>query len=62
MALRQLARALDVARTVAWLASPAAAGHISGEIVAVAGGMEGRLLWGEDEVQRRAILARLERD
>lgn len=61
MALRQLARALDVARTVAWLASPTAAAHVSGEVLAVAGGMEGRLLWGEDEIDRKAILARLER-
>jgi 3-oxoacyl-[acyl-carrier protein] reductase len=62
MALRQLARALDIARTVAWLASPTAAAHVSGEFVTVAGGMEGRLLWNEDEVDRRSILARLERE
>ncbi len=62
MALRQLARPRDVARTVAWLASPTAAAHVTGEIVTVAGGMEGRLLWNEDEVDRRSILARLERD
>jgi 3-oxoacyl-[acyl-carrier protein] reductase len=61
MALRQLARAADVARTVAWLASPTAAAHVSGEVLAVAGGMEGRLLWSEDEVERAAILARLAR-
>jgi 3-oxoacyl-[acyl-carrier protein] reductase len=62
MALRQLARAQDVARTCAWLASPTAAAHVSGEIVAVAGGMEGRLLWNEDEVDRAAILARVARE
>lgn len=61
MALRQLARALDVARTCAWLASPSAAAHVSGEIVAVAGGMEGRVLWKEEEIDRAAILARVAR-
>src|SRR5262245_21207458 len=62
MALRQLARATDVARTVAWLASPTAAAHVSGEIVGVAGGMEGRLLWNEDEVERKTILERVARE
>jgi 3-oxoacyl-[acyl-carrier protein] reductase len=62
MALRQLGRARDVARAVAWLASPLCAAHVSGEILGVSGGMEGRLLWTEDEVDRRAILARIERD
>jgi hypothetical protein len=47
---------------VAWLASPLCAAHVSGEILGVSGGMEGRLLWTEDEVDRRAILARIERD
>lgn len=61
-ALRQLARAKDIARTVAWLASPRAASHLTGQIVTVAGGMEGRLLWNEDEVERATILGRLERD
>ena len=60
MALRQLARAEDVARCVAWLASPSAAAHVSGEVIGVHGGMEGRLLWSEDEIDRAAILARLE--
>jgi 3-oxoacyl-[acyl-carrier protein] reductase len=62
MALRQLARALDVARCVAWLASPVAAAHVSGELVGVAGGMEGRIQWNEDEVDRGSILARVARE
>ena len=44
MPLRKVATAEDVARAVAFLASPTAAGHVSGQIVTVAGGMEGRLL------------------
>jgi 3-oxoacyl-[acyl-carrier protein] reductase len=61
MALRQLARAMDVARTCAWLASPTAAAHVSGEIVSVAGGMEGRVLWEQGEIDRAAILERVAR-
>jgi 3-oxoacyl-[acyl-carrier protein] reductase len=34
----------DVARSVVWLSSDAAAGHVTGQVVTVAGGMEGRLL------------------
>ena len=44
MALRKVARAEDVARTVVWLCSERAAGHVTGEVVTVAGGMEGRRL------------------
>ncbi len=62
MALRQLARARDVARTCAWLASPTAAAHVSGEILAVAGGMEGRVLWNENEIDRRAVMERIARE
>ena len=61
MPLQQLARPVDVARTVAWLASPTAAAHVSGELVGVAGGMEGRIQWNEDEVDRSAILERVAR-
>jgi len=34
----------DVAQTVVWLSSDLAAGHVTGQVVTVAGGMEGRLL------------------
>ena len=44
MALRKVARAEDVARAIVWLCSERAAGHVTGEVVTVAGGMEGRLL------------------
>ena len=44
MPLRKVARTEDIARTVVFLLSDRAAGHITGEVVTVAGGMEGRLL------------------
>jgi len=42
MALRKVATADDIARAVVVLASDELSGHISGELVTVAGGMEGR--------------------
>jgi 3-oxoacyl-[acyl-carrier protein] reductase len=44
MALRKVAETTDVANAVAWLCSPRTASHITGQVVTVAGGMEGRLL------------------
>jgi 3-oxoacyl-[acyl-carrier protein] reductase len=58
MALRQLARASDVARAVAFLSSPAAARHLTGQTVTVAGGMEGRSLWGPEDVDEAAVRGR----
>jgi len=60
MALRQLARAQDIARVAVMLASPAASRHVSGEVVSVAGGMEGRTLWNDAEIDVAAVRARLE--
>ena len=42
MALRKVAVAEDVARAVVVLASDELSGHVTGELVTVAGGMEGR--------------------
>jgi 3-oxoacyl-[acyl-carrier protein] reductase len=42
--LRKVATADDVARTVVVLASDELSGHVTGELVTVAGGMEGRTL------------------
>src|SRR6476469_2308774 len=42
MALRKVATADDVAAQVVVLASPILSGHLSGQVVTVAGGMEGR--------------------
>ncbi len=44
MALRKLGRADDVARTIVMLASDRVSGHVTGEVVTVAGGMEGRVV------------------
>jgi 3-oxoacyl-[acyl-carrier protein] reductase len=44
MALQKIAEPGDVAAAIVFLASERLAGHISGAIVPVAGGMEGRLL------------------
>ena len=42
MALRKVARPEDVAAQVVVLASDRLSGHVSGQLVLVAGGMEGR--------------------
>ena len=44
MPLDKLGRAEDVARAVVMLASDEVSGHVTGEVVTVAGGMEGRVL------------------
>ncbi|HJQ49678.1 MAG TPA: SDR family oxidoreductase [Gaiellaceae bacterium] len=44
MALRKVALAEDIARAVVVLASDELSGHVTGELVTVAGGMEGRTL------------------
>jgi 3-oxoacyl-[acyl-carrier protein] reductase len=47
MALRKVAQPEDVARQVVALASDEISGHVSGQVVVVAGGMEGRVLHDE---------------
>jgi len=44
MALSKVATVDDIAGTVAFLASDVVAGHVTGQVITVAGGMEGRLL------------------
>jgi 3-oxoacyl-[acyl-carrier protein] reductase len=44
MALRKVAHPDDVARQVVVLASPHLSGHVTGQVVTVAGGMEGRVV------------------
>ena len=47
MPLRKVAQPEDVARQVVVLASDELSGHVTGQVVTVAGGMEGRLLHPE---------------
>lgn len=61
-ALRQLARPVDIARAVASLLSPVLSRHVSGQRVVVAGGMEGRVLWEEAQVDGAAVRDRLRED
>lgn len=49
-ALPAIARPDDVAGAVLFLASDALAGHVTGQILTVAAGMEGRLLWQPSEI------------
>jgi 3-oxoacyl-[acyl-carrier protein] reductase len=46
MPLRQVAAPEDISRAALFLASPTSARHITGEALTIAGGMEGRVLWG----------------
>lgn len=55
MALPQLARPEDIANAVVFLSSDLLARHISGQILAIAGGMEGRRLWEAQEVDPLAV-------
>lgn len=57
--LRQLARADDIARAVVMLSSPGASRHITGEVITVAGGMEGRTLWAEQDIDEDAVRKRV---
>ena len=62
MAVRQLARAEDIARTCLALTSPVLSRHTSGQTLTVAGGMEGRLLWDEAAIDEDTIRRRLQAD
>jgi len=62
MALRQIARAEDIARTIGYLASPYLSRHVSGEVITVAGGMEGRSLWSDFEIHPDEVRLRLDPD
>ena len=55
MPLRKLARPEDIARTVVFLSSDKLAGHISGQVITVAGGMEGRKLFESAEININRI-------
>jgi len=57
--VRQLARPEDIARAVLFLSSPSLARHVTGEILAVAGGMEGRVQWRTEEIDPVRVRNRL---
>jgi 3-oxoacyl-[acyl-carrier protein] reductase len=48
--LRKVGRPEDVANAVLYLASGRLSGHVSGQVLTVAGGMEGRVLYEEEEI------------
>jgi 3-oxoacyl-[acyl-carrier protein] reductase len=48
--LRKIGRPHDVAMAVIYLASSHLSGHVSGQIVTVSGGMEGRVLYRPEEI------------
>lgn len=48
--LRKIAEPNDIASVIVFLSSGFASGHISGQTITVAGGMEGRVLFTPDEV------------
>ncbi len=50
MALPQLARPEDIAHAAVFLSSDKLARHITGQVMVIAGGMEGRRLWEAEEV------------
>lgn len=48
--LRKIGRPYDVAMAVVYLASSHLSGHVSGQILTVSGGMEGRVLYRPEEI------------
>jgi len=50
MALPKIARPEDIAPAVVFLSSDKLAGHITGQTLVIAGGMEGRTLWQPNEI------------
>jgi 3-oxoacyl-[acyl-carrier protein] reductase len=48
--LRKIARPHDVAMAVVYLASSHLSGHVSGQVLTVSGGMEGRVLYKAEEI------------
>lgn len=50
MALPKIGRPEDMANAVVFLSSDKLAGHITGQTLVIAGGMEGRMLWQPGEV------------
>ncbi|RMG45691.1 MAG: SDR family oxidoreductase [Acidobacteria bacterium] len=53
--LRRLGRADEIARAAVFLASPRLSPHVTGEVLTVAGGMEGRLLWDPSTIDEQRV-------
>ncbi|MBW2611057.1 MAG: SDR family oxidoreductase [Deltaproteobacteria bacterium] len=49
--LRKVATPSDITHAILYLSSDKLAGHVSGQTITVAGGMEGRVLFSSDEVE-----------
>jgi NAD(P)-dependent dehydrogenase (short-subunit alcohol dehydrogenase family) len=49
--LRKVATPADIAHAILYLSSDSLAGHVSGQTITVAGGMEGRVLFSGDDVE-----------
>jgi len=49
--LRKVATPSDISHAILYLSSDKLAGHVSGQTIAVAGGMEGRVLFSRDDVE-----------
>jgi len=49
--LRKVATPSDIAHAILYLSSGKLAGHVSGQTITVAGGMDGRVLFSRDEVE-----------
>ncbi len=56
IAMRKVATADDVASAVLFLSSSKAAGHITGQFLTVSGGMEGRKLYDENELDLQSAM------
>lgn len=48
--MRKTAKPQDIANAILYLSSDKLAGHVSGQTITIAGGMEGRLLYNPDEL------------
>jgi 3-oxoacyl-[acyl-carrier protein] reductase len=53
--LRKVARPADIASAVLFLSSAVASGHMTGEVLTLAGGMEGRRLYTADEIDLKQV-------
>jgi 3-oxoacyl-[acyl-carrier protein] reductase len=53
--MRKIARPQDVAMAVVYLASSHLSGHVSGQVLTVSGGMEGRVLYTPEEINPQGM-------